>query len=720
MTCERQIGPYQLVNESLEKWSASYSGPKFHAVLCDPPYGLEFMGKEWDKFDVRQPDDETFHRSGVGPFDRAKVQHGTSTGYGESLKAMRGYERHVKQWGEAIMPHLYPGGLVLMFGGTRTWHRLACGMEDAGFELFDTINFCSVKEPEYQCGWFEWYTGQGFPKAQEIANGFCQCRAVSEASPVHLSGMPRTVRDAYVASQSTTQESTNVQPEVYGDAISRQDGCETAEAATFEGRIASRQMRGVQNRCVDIPQPPEAEQGCVLLTNLRGQSERSRVDATLPQGSSSMDCIEPVILSGEDDRVPESSVERRRDVLPQARKLQADQVRSLPDGASGNGQERRLRDGAPPDYGAVDRATIDASGSSASPEPRPAGQSSDESGVVARQQEPQTDGTRCPTCRKFRVPESVVARWRGYKTAALKPSHEPILCFRKPLEKTYAETALQYGSGALNVDGGRIQGPKGNGVWGTSNAGCKPTFNDSPDQHEFRSEQSPLGRYPANLILDPESAAQLDAMTGDRPAGASVSGAEPSTPSLNCYGEYGRVPFNGFGDSGGASRFYYVAKASSAERNAGLEGFEAKVKSADYRQPTGNPLVDRIHGCGKQMRNHHPTVKPIDLCRYLATLLLPPDSVKPRRLLVPFAGSGSEMIGAMLAGWDEIVGIEQDKEQGYVAIAEARLDWWKWAAEQSKLSDPMAILARYGFACEPSDSQPSLFVPEQLTLSGTE
>ncbi len=70
----------------------------------------------------------------------------------------------------------------------------------------------------------------------------------------------------------------------------------------------------------------------------------------------------------------------------------------------------------------------------------------------------------------------------------------------------------------------------------------------------------------------------------------------------------------------------------------------------------------------------HPTVKPLSLCRYLATLLLPPGEYAPRRLLVPFAGTGSEMIGGLLAGWDEVVGIEMETE--YCTLAEKRIAYW--------------------------------------------
>lgn len=121
-------------------------------------------------------------------------------------------------------------------------------------------------------------------------------------------------------------------------------------------------------------------------------------------------------------------------------------------------------------------------------------------------------------------------------------------------------------------------------------------------------------------------------------------------------------------DQESATRFLYSAKASRRERDAGLDGFEAKG---------GNNWGEGIgHSSGEDVvkRNTHPCLKPLDLNRYLASLILPPKRDTPRRILVPFSGSGSEMIGALLAGWDEAVGIE--RESDYVAIGEARLRFW--------------------------------------------
>lgn len=149
--------------------------------------------------------------------------------------------------------------------------------------------------------------------------------------------------------------------------------------------------------------------------------------------------------------------------------------------------------------------------------------------------------------------------------------------------------------------------------------------------------QTDAGRWPANLVLDEESAAQLDEQSGYL-----VSGNNPSKRSAdkhrNVYaGWKGEQCLVRRGtDAGYASRFFYCAKASKKERGAG---------------------------------NAHPTVKPLKLTEHLARLILPP--VPGARLLVPFAGSGSEMIGARRAGWAEIVGIEREKP--YVGLAQQRL-----------------------------------------------
>ena len=164
-----------------------------------------------------------------------------------------------------------------------------------------------------------------------------------------------------------------------------------------------------------------------------------------------------------------------------------------------------------------------------------------------------------------------------------------------------------------------------------------------------------------------------------------------NTKLKNTNGGIGFGDFNGarFGDTGTASRFFfnadwnaeveerlfevdpvrYQAKASRSERDAGLDEMPKKF-TATMNDGIGAREHNPSHA-STWVHNHHPTVKPIKLTEWLATLLLPPSAYAPRRILIPFSGSGSEMIGAHKGGWEEIIGIEQEAE--YVALAEARI-----------------------------------------------
>lgn len=115
------------------------------------------------------------------------------------------------------------------------------------------------------------------------------------------------------------------------------------------------------------------------------------------------------------------------------------------------------------------------------------------------------------------------------------------------------------------------------------------------------------------------------------------------------------------------TRFLYQSKSSRAERNAGCEGMEEKVKDSEYRQATGNAMVDRIHGCGKERQNHHPTVKPLALMEYLCNLTKTPTG---GIVLDPFAGSGTTGLAAYRTGRRYIL---IEKEAEYAEIARARI-----------------------------------------------
>lgn len=143
----------------------------------------------------------------------------------------------------------------------------------------------------------------------------------------------------------------------------------------------------------------------------------------------------------------------------------------------------------------------------------------------------------------------------------------------------------------------------------------------------------------------------------------------------------------------------YMAKASRRERDAGLEAIEPKlITEADKWA-----VNDRRSGTARQptewkqrpVRNIHVAVKPISLCIWLAKLLAPPPEYTPRRLLVPFSGSGSEVCAAILSGcWEEIVAVEMSEE--YCEIAEGRAAWWTARMQEMGSSDPKAILKAHG------------------------
>ena len=255
--------------------------------------------------------------------------------------------------------------------------------------------------------------------------------------------------------------------------------------------------------------------------------------------------------------------------------------------------------------------------------------------------------------------------WEGYGTA-LKPAWEPALLVQKPLAGTFANNALTHGCGGLNIEGCRV---------GTESVTVRG--GDEHTEPFFGVGFKPVniehtGRFPANLILDEAAGEALDAQAPSTGAFAPVKSGH-SGKSRGIYGDYAERGDDGatfYADKGGASRFFYCAKASTKERNAGLgEGFE--IKAADHRSEVAAGLWARVGVA--PAKNNHPTLKPIALTEYLAKLLLVPARTdgQPRRILVPFSGAGSEMIGALKAGWDEVWGIEINPE--YVAIAAARI-----------------------------------------------
>ena len=331
--------------------------------------------------------------------------------------------------------------------------------------------------------------------------------------------------------------------------------------------------------------------------------------------------------------------------------------------------------------------------------------------------------------------------WQGYGTA-LKPAWEPIVLARKPRVTTYAATALEHGSGAFNIDEGRV------GTEATLRTNGKTAIWAAGGMNSAQGG-STQGRWPANLLLShspgcvrrgerrvrgsphlgqnnpeltkqygggsfgggkvtpgggyadadgletiadwdcvPECAVRLlGEQSGERKGFRGFKPGAERQASKGKGGYHGNFPdtltTRGHNDTGTAARFFknfdppmrfvYSAKASRAERDAGLEGMP--LHGGHLASPEGGGggwAKDSAKNPNIPRRNSHPTVKPLAVTRYLATLLLPPESyLDDAVLLVPFCGVGSEMIGALRAGWRHVVGIELSET--YAAMARRRI-----------------------------------------------
>ena len=370
------------------------------SIVTDPPYGLSFMGKKWD-YDVPS----------------------------------------VEVWVECLRV-LKPGGHLLAFAGTRTQHRMAVRIEDAGFEIRDMI---------------AWVYGSGFPKSLDVSKAIDKMDAAEEQQARRYRFTEWVRSTGITSKQIDKATSTNM--------------CGHYTTAASQPAIMTREhLEACRHLLGEVPAWVEQE------ADIRSVESKNFAEREV---------VGQKIVNGEE-------------------------------GTAG-GYQNGIASVRGSDISIQRQINITA---------------------------PATDAAK---------------QWEGWGTA-LKPALEPITVARKPLVGTVAENVLQYGTGAINVDGGRVVG----------------------------------GRWPANFIHD---------------------GSEEATDLLK--------------DS---ARFFYCAKASKADRGD----------------------------------NHHPTVKPTDLMRYLCRLVTPPNGI----VLDPFNGSGSTGCAAVLEGF-QYIGIEREAE--YIAISEKRI-----------------------------------------------
>jgi DNA modification methylase len=263
--------------------------------------------------------------------------------------------------------------------------------------------------------------------------------------------------------------------------------------------------------------------------------------------------------------------------------------------------------------------------------------------------------------------------FEGYGTA-LKPSYEPIIMAMKPLDGTFKENAEKWGVAGINIDDSRIGS---DGATKRSHQEEYPTNEDGNkdrSQHWARTGHHVVGlnkgRWPANTILDEQAAVQLDLFSGLLKSGSGDKHNKNQTGKTFT----GIKPISGIrnyeSDSGGASRFFYCAKASPSERDMWCDADLFNREEIEERIGGGmNSTIagDTRSGHISKHRNIHPTVKPLKLMEYLVKLLMPP---KDGLILDPFLGSGSTLVAAKNLGYEGI-GIELNEE--YVEIAKKRI-----------------------------------------------
>ena len=247
--------------------------------------------------------------------------------------------------------------------------------------------------------------------------------------------------------------------------------------------------------------------------------------------------------------------------------------------------------------------------------------------------------------------------WQGWGTA-LKPALEPIVVARKPItEGTIAANVNKWGTGALNIDVSRI-GTEQRINGGMSSLGV---MHDDNWQAKKLEPKTVEGRWPANIILDPYTAEILDEQSGDRPGGNFPTQRGGGVATSFGKGQPTEGGARKMADSGGASRFFYVAKASKTDRSEGLG--DLPLRKSDQRSEVAAGIWADMEA---PKQNFHPTVKPTNLMEYLIKLVTPPSGT----VLDPFTGSGSTGKAAILNGFD-FIGIEMTED--YVPIIEGRL-----------------------------------------------
>ena len=705
------------------------------SVVTDPPYGLEFMGKDWDGADG-------FRRS-LNPNDAGRDNaFGRSSRTSPEYRAGTLFQEWAEAWSRECLRVLKPGGHLLAFGGTRTWHRLACAVEDAGFEVRDSI---------------AWMYGSGFPKSLDVSKAIDKRANVNDETHRRIALVAeviRTHREAKGMERSAVSlavvgtpsgacwnwehqqlPSAEMWPAIKRalDIPDKFDGLIEGTRAQFigaerevvglgqyanRGRVASGSQVDVGDSAASLmtaPATPAAEQWQGFGTALKPGHEPV-VCARKP--------FNTVPLGEEVDRLhhliggllwlslsPAKRAELASPSSPAgqhgarcASALVSAATATSPDGFAQTGMCSSPATASTSSSIASSWSSILGALSALTSTSTTSTRSSTTTALTTLSSllAPLTSPSTMPPCAcltsgssssapsagsdstdewarwlhtlSASVPASaiegtalVVASALAQVAASLSadqgaassadpsattgadaspsPAFEPVVVARKPLTGTVAQSVLTHGTGALNIDGCRISMSNEDRAIVNNRSGAGFGTGDTVGANQGRAAgkftSAPAGRWPANVVLDESQAAALDEQSGDRPGDNPNRKPRQNTAEAhNRTVSMGRATEDwtttGHADIGGASRFFYVAKADASER-------------------------PRVNGTA------HPTVKPLDLMRWLVRLVTPPGGT----VLEPFAGSGTTVEACIIEGF-QCIAIE--READYLPLIRQRID----------------------------------------------
>ena len=633
----------------------TFSDNSIDTIITDPPYGIGFMGKEWDNFKSEKIDeamakDKRPHK-GIASQRRSNF----AGKYDLSQRGLNGFQKWFNEISVEMLRVIKPGGTLLCFGGSRTYHRLACAVEDAGWILKDCIM---------------WLYGSGFPKATDIALQFekklCyrgKYKGKDEwlyKYTHHLMATKPPFRHPN-ANKHYGWKSHGLKP-AYEPVL-------TCFKPLTPEQYFAKIVLEITNLIVILCQNSNVKDAEKIFSDIQAKLKKvlehivvDNVRINLWENLENVKFVEKNSIS--------KNVDSKTHNLKQG---------SVPINVKGNGKADTIKKMELDQQKKVDIGE----------KIIPVGEVEDMyvkildiSTFVITENISENIALLWKNISEELLKK---ARWFTIETAIkltiglrtlrlsltpntlkntgnLSPNYSPKLVAMKPNDGTYANNALKHGVAGLNIDGGRI----GIEIMPAQKRGN--SVNTDFMSGGFTPEHT--GRFPANIILDEEAAKLLDKQSGERPSGGRKAGQSwlrkgdiiykgGTAPQSKVYRDY-------ISDTGGASRFFYVAKASKAERNMGCEDMEEKQTTDGCIR--SNPESARKYQANSALRkNNHPTVKPLKLMEYLCILTKTPTG---GLVLDPFAGSGTTLMACKKTGRDYI-GIEQDKE--YCKIAEARI-----------------------------------------------